>query len=395
MKAMFVRYIGQENDKRIFFSAFFGGVAGIFILRLVGDRYDPSAGVSLYDVLSVLWAVGIIIAYVVFITISKKRTVYSLDRASDNAYYLGLMFTLTSLSYSLGKLTFLGNFDDGSVVEDLLPDFGIALASTIVGIGGRIYLQEHRQSDPVDAEMQARHELGMAVRVMRAKVGLVISDLNRLSNQTNHSLTELRSSIAKTLEADAVQHSTSLQSATEGIGKLTDQLRGQTEDVSKFTIQTAENFDLILERISGQLQGVEGLPELLGASFDALSAKTNEVNSIISEIGGQQKALSKELINTVKTLQIAFSEKNITKLTASIDAAEQRISSMSDGLEKQGSQFTETLNQFSERFQSVDDAAVLVDEFVKRVKTSTKAVDDANAKYVKQINQSTKKRQKE
>ena len=66
--------------------------------------------------------------------------------ASDEAYYLGLLYTLISLILAIVQLFILEASDAGpenlrSRTNDLIGNFGIALTSTVAGILGRILLQ--------------------------------------------------------------------------------------------------------------------------------------------------------------------------------------------------------------------------------------------------------------
>ncbi len=72
---------------------------------------------------------------------SRKQT--DLRLAGDNLYYLGLLFTLTSLIVALLQLfVFQPENDDlRQRTHDLIGNFGIALVSTVAGILGRIILQ--------------------------------------------------------------------------------------------------------------------------------------------------------------------------------------------------------------------------------------------------------------
>ena len=150
MKAPFKRRaLGDENDKFVFFLSFFGGLLAIFTFRAISDFILELRGISFFDFLAILTAVGVIFGYVWYINKSKNRSGVSVDRASDNVYYLGLLFTLASLAYSLTKLSMSDNMTKEGIasarqVLTLLPDFGLALFSTIAGIFGRIYLQQMR-----------------------------------------------------------------------------------------------------------------------------------------------------------------------------------------------------------------------------------------------------------
>ena len=93
MRARFERYLSDKNDKFAFLLAFFGGVSIIVIIRLIGDGLGlQSRGIGFFDVLAILVAIGVIIGYITYIMLTKNRSGVSVDRASDNVYYLGLLF---------------------------------------------------------------------------------------------------------------------------------------------------------------------------------------------------------------------------------------------------------------------------------------------------------------
>ena len=164
------------------------------------------------DILAILTAMIIIGLYVTYIQISKNRSSVSVDRASDNVLFRFVIYSRISI-YSLIKLSIFSanseqNIASARDVLTLLPDFGLALFSTIAGIFGRIYLQQMR-NDPLDVETEAREELGIAVRSLRDTIGQVVSNLNGLSAQTNVTLTELKQTVSKTLESTASENDSS------------------------------------------------------------------------------------------------------------------------------------------------------------------------------------------
>lgn len=55
------------------------------------------------------------------------------DQAGDNCYYLGLIYTLTSLAYAI----FL--FDPANTATTIVQGFGIALLTTIMGLVLRVF----------------------------------------------------------------------------------------------------------------------------------------------------------------------------------------------------------------------------------------------------------------
>src|ERR1700730_12779582 len=85
------------------------------------------------------------------------------DQAGDNLYYMGFLFTLTSLGVSLYQFT------ASRAAEEIVQNFGIAIGSTITGIGLRVIFNQMRR-DPVEVERVMRLELAEAARRVRREL---------------------------------------------------------------------------------------------------------------------------------------------------------------------------------------------------------------------------------
>jgi len=85
------------------------------------------------------------------------------DQSGDNLYYMGFLFTLTSLAVSLYQFSAAGS------AEQIVQNFGIAIASTIAGIALRILFNQMRR-DPIEVEATARLELADAARRVRREL---------------------------------------------------------------------------------------------------------------------------------------------------------------------------------------------------------------------------------
>ena len=75
------------------------------------------------------------------------------DQSGDNLYYMGFLFTLTSLGAALM------HFSAARAAEEIVRNFGIAITSTIVGIALRVLFNQMRR-DPLEVERIARARAG-------------------------------------------------------------------------------------------------------------------------------------------------------------------------------------------------------------------------------------------
>jgi hypothetical protein len=75
------------------------------------------------------------------------------DQAGDNIYYLGFLYTLTSLGVSLWQFS----VNDGA--EGIVTNFGVAIASTILGVALRVVFNQMRQ-DPLEGRTHSTPRIG-------------------------------------------------------------------------------------------------------------------------------------------------------------------------------------------------------------------------------------------
>ena len=385
MKAPFRRRLDDSNDKIAFFTAFFVGMIGIFSLRLIGGS---SNGVSGWDWAAIIFAILVLFSYGMYIYLSKNRSGISVDRASDNIYYLGLLFTLASLAfslYSLSKGMSLSQTGKNSVlVLSLLPDFGLALYSTIGGIFGRIVLQQMR-NDPMDVETEAREELGLAIRQLRETIGQVVTNLNGLSTQTSVTLTELNQTVSRTLEQSANQNTTVIRGVADEVGALSTQLQNQVGEVTNFTAASTRQFNEILSSMRNQFEGFGQIPEILGTQLSDLGQKLSDTTEYLNQASASQSELATEMVNSVRSLREAFSEAGLSRISGIVEDAEIRFSDINASLITNEERLSSTLDGINTQVESLNNTSSAISGYGERAEASAKSVDDANNEYIEEL----------
>jgi hypothetical protein len=106
--------------------------------------------------------VGIMLCYALLICLARGLRLRD-DQSGDNLYYMGFLFTLTSLGVSLYQFTAT------RAAEEIVQNFGIAIGSTITGVGLRVIFNQMRR-DPVEVERTMRLELAEAARRVRREL---------------------------------------------------------------------------------------------------------------------------------------------------------------------------------------------------------------------------------
>lgn len=382
MKAPFRRRLDDSHDKKAFFIAFLGGLIGIFFLRIVGGT---AGGVTAWDWAAILFAITVLLLYGVYIYSTKNRSGISVDRASDNIYYLGLLFTLASLAYSLILLSkgidTKKTSGNAVLVLSLLPDFGLALFSTIGGIFGRIVLQQLR-NDPMDVETEAREELGVAIRQLRETIGQVVTNLNGLSDQTSLTLSELNQTVSQTLEQSANQNTMVIRAVAEEVGALSTQLQEQVANVTNFTAASTNQFNEILSGLRTQFERFGEIPDSLGTKFGELSSKLGNATELIESSTEHQTRLSSEMLASVAALKTAFSEAGLSRISGIVEDAEIRFSEINEKLTDNQTRLSDTLDGINTQVDVLNTTSSSLTTYEKRIEASAKSVDEANTEYI-------------
>ncbi len=117
----------MTNNALSFLAALLGGGIGIYLTK------SAFANAWFAAVVAAVTVAGLTIYYVLNDEDAREEK-------ADNVYYLGLLFTLISLMFSLVELFGADTEEVRSdeKIHDLLKNFGIALTSTIAGIACRI-----------------------------------------------------------------------------------------------------------------------------------------------------------------------------------------------------------------------------------------------------------------
>ncbi len=209
----------------IFFGVFtFTGV--LFIIIAKSLRWDPVVVTGVPVVLMLGYAVSILLF---------RRLRLRDDQTGDNFYYMGFIFTLTSLALSLIQ------FSSGADVNEIVVNFGVAVASTIAGIVLRIFFNLVRR-DPIEVEHVARLELSDASRRVRLELDNILIEMAHFRRTNQQMLAEgfdeirgevKRSAEAATAAVEAVCKVATEQSSVWAEGGGADRIRAEIDLTAK------------------------------------------------------------------------------------------------------------------------------------------------------------------
>jgi hypothetical protein len=234
-------------------SPFFGAVLFLAFV-LVGATYIVWA--KLVGIPAVL-VTGIPLALMLLYAIALGMARYFRlrdDQAGDNLYYLGFLYTLTSLGVSLWQ------FSVNEGAEGIVTNFGVAIASTILGVALRVVFNQMRQ-DPVEVERTARLELADAARRVKSELdatSLEFASFRRATQQmSEETLAETRNHTERVINLLTEPLKTASEQIRDSINKLTASLVSKLEETGKQLVTDQEKLSFVANNVTGTLEDVE------------------------------------------------------------------------------------------------------------------------------------------
>lgn len=296
----------REHIDKILFAA--AVVVGVIVIAVV-DAADASKWIA------VGVCVALMLAYLAA-TVLPAGLKLRADQTADNLYYLGLLYTLASLGVALIQFA-----NSEQATTSILRNFGIAIFTTIVGVGLRVFVGQFRE-DPEDLEYEARASLAQSVHHMRTELDLSVAELRGFADGMKQVVAEFTDTTTRsTAEA--------LDGAVARFGAAADTMGQRFVGTADSFAARVESFDTSLERVVGVL---EDLMRRLGAvradadmveqgmrpALDALEAAAKRFAAAIDREQGafdqgakamDDFAQSAALLNTSGQTMAAASEK--------------------------------------------------------------------------------------
>jgi len=242
---------------------------------------------------------------VVFLGVYAYQSSDSADsHAPENLYYMGLLFTLVSLMYSLIVL-FVFNIGDGNVGErvyNLVGSFGIALASTFVGIFLRIVLLQKTLPEREDElEEQARRDLAETASRLRRELMKAIEDMGRFRRAITQATNDAVRESAKA-HGDVIRDAKKAASEKAGIfadmtGEIGDKLASAGDDIAAAAGNVKKLLDDMTEQQKQQHQ------DLIARGKKSTEQVAGDIRELLGKISGEFDAVLTHLQNVARDMQ--------------------------------------------------------------------------------------------
>ena len=245
----------------LFFAVVLSGCAYIVFSKLHGFA----------AVYVTLIPVAIMIAYALLLGFARLFRLRD-DQSGDNLYYMGFLFTLTSLGVSLYQYSSLGS------AEQIVQNFGIAIASTIAGIALRIFFNQMRR-DPVEVEHFARLELAEASRKVKRELESTVLEFSYFRRSTQQSITDALEEVKSILG----------EAKTSFTGQLSDFAENSSKPLEKASKKSGETIDNVSTRIATALDGIsERLAEQSRLIADSSKATVEALDAVVAKLKSMQ-----------------------------------------------------------------------------------------------------------
>lgn len=274
-----------------------GGDIAAFLLFLVAGVAFIIAAKTLAAPAAVVTGVPIVlmILYAALLAFVPRLSLRP-DQSGDNLYYLGFLYTLTSLGVSLYQFTAEGSADT------IVRNFGVAIGSTITGVALRVLFGQMRR-DPVEIERTARLELADAARRVRRELDSTVVEMAHFRRSQEQAVRDSFLEIAKrteeagnalitALEVTSRKSSEPLNAAAERTATMLQELLGAV----------AEVLNVGTTRVSEASADLARATQDISRSFDALTKRATALNQSDNVIGMRFDPMIERLIETLEAM---------------------------------------------------------------------------------------------
>ena len=291
LKQSFFDKIDDSYIKIIFFITY---VIGAVIISLNPNFLGEFTSAFLLTILMVTYLISILV-------VKKKTNTFIRDeQMGDSFYYLGFLFTLTALVFSLFSLG-----TDG--IDDLLKKFGVAITTTLIGLIGRIIMSQFRESLD-EIKEKAESQISAAARKLNVQLESSINILREqsiiIAKNTDKTLQDSSLSLRRFME----ENNKILQDSTNQSKNVIDEFNKNAQEISKnlskINIPT-NKFQKFEESVDGFVNTLNSLEQGMKNSLAESEIRkiAEQFKSLSSSISSQSKMLNEELVDSKEALE--------------------------------------------------------------------------------------------
>lgn len=324
------RRIPSAADKWVFAALFFGGAGGLIWLKI--HNYSPFH-VTLFPLVAM--------ALYALIALATERFRLRADQIGDNCYYLGFLFTLTSLAISLVQF-----HTEALAAEEIIVNFGVALATTIFGLLGRVFFVQFRQT-PIEVEREAQLSLASASSRLRSELDALTRDFNAYTRGLKQSISEAITGTAETTNK-------SLTEATEQFRKIAEEVVSRVDEIFKVHVDNAAQLNKLSKKTVTAFEAVVSRIEKIEAPSDLISTKLSPLVREVEQVVQAMSAREQETHSKIRDFDTALQE-SVQCVTA-LNRHLAELSGRSTEMEELSGQFRQFMGALEKGFDPVVDS---------------------------------------
>jgi archaellum component FlaC len=316
-------------------------VQRLFAVTLFIKIISSVAGLLLNEPV-ILGLVVPILAMLVYMVIGYycREPEVSEDKFADSCYYIGFIFTITSIILSLFDLKNMGGV---AGMDHIALRFGSAMVSTVLGMAVRVYLVSFRK-DSSDAIKDAEDAVLDATRMLVSQLTSVMDSLKQFEVQVVDAAKFTVENVNSQIEALGTNYA---QSLSGFYVKLADENKvafaALIDEVRVATTRLADSVDTYSSGMKGNLGGIESkVTEFADAVTKRLANTTfpddyfsrelkgplDQLKNETTILGDSVRSVSTEVASSSGTLAEVL--KQITSKTKKTGAAMDAVLALSE-----------------------------------------------------------------
>jgi hypothetical protein len=257
------------------------------------------------------------------------------EKFADSCYYIGFIFTITSIVFALFDLPSIG-----TEIQNIAVRFGAAMVTTVLGLGVRVYLVsfgrdlgdaiEQSEDAVMDASRRFREQLEIAVERLRdfesdveaaskatvERVGMQVEALSKSHvERIDAYLVELTKHNEQAFADALSQVGVATARLAEFVDSYTNQMRTHTQAMQQFTSETT---DRVLERLRTAEFPEDYFARHLAVPMRQLKVSAEEIADNVRQAAAAVSRSSLMLLTSMKKMR-----DRVGMVEGSIDAMQQ------------------------------------------------------------------------
>lgn len=270
---------------------------------------------------------GIMALYIV-LGLKRRDDDISDEKFADTCYYLGFIFTITSIIFSLFDLPNIG-----TRIQDIAVRFGAAMVSTVAGLAVRVYLVSFKK-DAADAVQDAEDAVIKASQRFREQLVMAYEKFRDFEDEVDKSAKGTVERVNMQIEKLSHDHSARLATFFEELSKQNQvAFTSALEEVKGASLKLSAS----VERYSAGIQGnLESIEQKVTSFADAVTERlrtTRFPDDYFSERLAQPLELLQEASREVAS-QVRLASGEVSESTAVLAGALKKLKTKATSAEE-------------------------------------------------------------